>query len=57
MFSEATIDWKMDPFFIKANFFTNTILLCLSKYISTQTVLLSSFSPKLGIMLAFKYFR
>ena len=28
MLSEATVDWNMDPFFIEANFFTDTILLC-----------------------------
>lgn len=56
MLSEAIIDWKIDSFFIKANFFTDIILLCLSKYISTQAVLFSSFSPKICIMLALKHF-
>ncbi len=53
MLSEA-VEWNMDPFFIEANFFTDTILLCLSKHISTRAVLLSSFSPEICIMLALK---
>lgn len=57
MLLEATVDWKMDPFFIETNFFTDTILLCLSKHISTRAVLLSSFSPEICIMLALKQFR
>lgn len=57
MLSEATVDWNMDPFFIEANFFTDTILLCLSKHISTRAVLLSSFSPEICIMLARKQSR
>lgn len=57
MLSEATVDWNMDPFFIEANFFTDTILLCLSKHISTRAVLMSSFSPEICIMLARKQFR
>lgn len=57
MLSEATVDWNMDPFFIEANFFTDTILLCLAKYISTRAVLLSSFSPEICIMLARKQSR
>ncbi len=57
MFSEATLDWNMDPFFIEANFFTDTILQCLSKHISTRAVLLSSFSPEICILLARKQSR
>ena len=57
MLSEATVDWHMDPFSIEANFFTDTILLCLSKHISTRAVLLSSFSPEICIMLAHKQSR
>lgn len=57
MLSEATVDWNMDPFFIEANFFADTILLCLSKHISTRAVLLSSFSPEICILLARKQFR
>lgn len=57
MLSEATDDWKMDPFFIEVNFFTDTILLCLSKHISNRAVLLSSFSPEICILLARKQFR
>ena len=57
MLSEATVDWNMDPFFIEANFFTDTILLCLSKHISTRTVLLSTFNPEICILLARKQAR
>ncbi|KAL8726873.1 MAG: hypothetical protein Q9166_006425 [cf. Caloplaca sp. 2 TL-2023] len=57
MLSEAINDWKMDPFFIEANFFTGTILLCLSKHISNRAVLLSSFSPEICILLARKQSR
>ncbi|CZT47712.1 uncharacterized protein RSE6_08306 [Rhynchosporium secalis] len=57
MLSEATDDWKMDPFFIEANFFTDTILLCLAEHISTRPVLLSSFSPEICILLALKQSR
>ena len=57
MLSEATVDWNMDPFFIEANFFTDTILLCLSKHISTRAVILSSFSPEICVMLARKQSR
>lgn len=56
MLSE-TVEWNMDPFFIEANFFTDTILLCLSKHISTRAVLLSSFKPEICIMLALKQAR
>lgn len=47
----------MGPYFVEANFFTNTILLCLSKHISTRAVLLSSFSPEICIMQARKQCR
>ena len=57
MLSEATVDWKMDPFFVEANFFTDTILLCLAKHISTRAVLLSSFCPEICILLARKQSR
>lgn len=57
MLSEATDDWKMDPFFVEANFFTDTILLCLAKHISIRAVLLSSFSPEICILLACKQSR
>ena len=56
MLSEATVDWNMDPFFVEANFFTDTILLCLAKHISTRAVLLS-FSPEICILLARKQSR
>ncbi|KAH8784838.1 hypothetical protein F5882DRAFT_518383 [Hyaloscypha sp. PMI_1271] len=55
---ELTIDdWNMDPFFVETNFFTDTILLCLSKYISSRSILLSSFSPEICILLALKQSR
>ena len=57
MLSEATVDWNMDPFFVEANFFTDTILLRLAEHISTRTVLLSSFSPEICILLARKQSR
>jgi glycerophosphoryl diester phosphodiesterase len=57
MLSEATLNLNMDPFFIEANFFIDTTLLCLSKHISTRAVLLSSFSPEICIMLARKQSR
>lgn len=57
MLSEAIVDWNMDPFFIEANFFTDTILLCLSKHISTRAVLLSAFNPEICILLARKQSR
>ncbi|KAL8678176.1 MAG: hypothetical protein Q9186_005467, partial [Xanthomendoza sp. 1 TL-2023] len=57
MLSEAIDDWKMDPFFTEANFFTDTILLCLSKHISNRAVPLSSFNPNLCILLARKQSR
>lgn len=47
----------MDPFFIEANFYTDTILLCLSRYVSTRAVFLSSFSPEICILLALKQCR
>lgn len=56
MLSE-TVEWNMDPFFIEANFFTDTILLCLSKHISTRAVLLSTFNPDICILLARKQAR
>ncbi len=57
MLSEATVDWNMDPFFVEANFFTDTILLCLAEHISTRAVLPSSFSPEICILLARKQSR
>jgi glycerophosphoryl diester phosphodiesterase len=57
MLSEATDDWKMDPFFIEANFFTDTVLLCLAKHISTRPILLSSFSPEICTLVALKQAR
>lgn len=57
MLSEATVDWNMDPFFVEANFFTDTILVCLAEHISTRSVLLSSFSPEICILLARKQSR
>ena len=57
MLSEATADWNMDPFFVEVNFFTDVILLCLAKHISTRAVLLSSFSPEICILLARKQSR
>ena len=56
MLSEI-VEWNMDPFFIEANFFTDTILMCLSKHISTRAVVLSSFSPDICILLARKQAR
>lgn len=57
MLSEATDDWNMDPFFVEANFFTDTILLCLSKFISSRSIFLSSFSPEICILLSLKQSR
>lgn len=57
MLSEAIVDWNMDPFFVEVNYFTNTILLCLAKHISTRTVMLSSFSPEICILLTRKQSR
>lgn len=47
----------MDPFYVEANFFTDTILLCLSEHISSRSILLSSFSPEICILLALKQSR
>ena len=57
MLSEAIVDWNMDPFFVEVNYFTDTILLCLAKHISTRTVILSSFSPEICILLTRKQSR
>ena len=57
MLSEAILDWNMDPFFVEVNCFADTILLCLAKYISTRTVILSSFSPEICILLTRKQSR
>lgn len=57
MLSEATVDWNMDPFFIEANLFTDTILLYLSKHIFTRAALLSFFNPEICILLARKQSR
>jgi glycerophosphoryl diester phosphodiesterase len=57
MLSEAVDDWTMDPFFIEANFFTDTVLLCLATHIGSRPILLSSFSPEICILLSLKQSR
>lgn len=57
MLSETAIDWNTDTFFIEANFFIDTIFLCLLKHISTRAILLSFFSSEICIMQARKQFR
>lgn len=56
MLSEAE-DWKMDPYFIEANFFVDSILLCLAKHISTRSIFLCCFSPEICILLSLKQAR
>jgi glycerophosphodiester phosphodiesterase len=49
-----TDDWKMDPYHMELNLFTDTILQVLFRHGRGRHIFLSSFSPELCIMLAVK---